>query len=327
MVYESIEIPIAPLAILLIEEDITLAERIMGCLVDEDFCVFKTDNLASAAQILDEQQIEVIIGDFSFGPQLVGTVSLLSDFAELCGTRSIVLILDTFRKSSVSTGWLEGRGMHVVYKGHGFLDEVFDILRKIAHQKTASLTSTLQNQGLMIDVNKRESHSKTVSPPEAQSQNAQTLSCFISYSHEDEEFARRLHSKMQTGGLRVWFAPEEMKGGEKLHEQIFSAIQGHDKLLLILSEKSIASEWVATEIRRARRVEREQHRRKLFPIRLVDFNRIQQWECFDADNGKDLAIELREYFIPDFSNWKDPDAFEAAFARLLKDLRAETETR
>jgi hypothetical protein len=36
-----------------------------------------------------------------------------------------------------------------------------------------------------------------------------------------------------------------------------------------------------------------------------------------------LAVELREYFIPDFSNWKSHDAFESAFVRLLKDLRAE----
>jgi len=31
---------------------------------------------------------------------------------------------------------------------------------------------------------------------------------------------------------------------------------------------------------------------------------------------------VREYFIPDFCTWKDHDAFEVAFARLLRDLRA-----
>jgi hypothetical protein len=31
---------------------------------------------------------------------------------------------------------------------------------------------------------------------------------------------------------------------------------------------------------------------------------------------------VREYFIPDFSNWKDHDSFEARFKRLLNDLRA-----
>jgi hypothetical protein len=36
-----------------------------------------------------------------------------------------------------------------------------------------------------------------------------------------------------------------------------------------------------------------------------------------------LAKQVREYFIPDFSNWKEHDAFEKAFERLLRDLRAE----
>ena len=51
---------------------------------------------------------------------------------------------------------------------------------------------------------------------------------------------------------------------------------------------------------------------------------MQPWvERFDADHGKDLAVEVREYFIPDFSAWKDNDPFEAAFTRLLRDLKAE----
>lgn len=39
--------------------------------------------------------------------------------------------------------------------------------------------------------------------------------------------------------------------------------------------------------------------------------------------AKDLAVEVREYFIPDFSTWKDHDSFEEAFWRLLRDLRAD----
>jgi uncharacterized protein YjbI with pentapeptide repeats len=150
----------------------------------------------------------------------------------------------------------------------------------------------------------------------------QFYSCFISYSHKDDEFAKRLYSRMRDEGLRVWYAPEEMKGGEKIHEQIFKAIQLHDRLLLLLSENSLQSEWVTTEIRKARKTEIEENRRKLFPIRLVDFETLKNWECFDADSGKDLAVEVREYFIPDFSNWKDHDSFEKSFDWLLRDLRA-----
>jgi TIR domain-containing protein/pentapeptide repeat protein len=147
-------------------------------------------------------------------------------------------------------------------------------------------------------------------------------SSFISYSSSDQNFANRLYADLQNKGVRCWFAPEEMKGGRKIHEQIFSAIQIYDKLLLVLSEHSLQSEWVRTEIRRARRAEREENRRKLFPIRLVDFDVIQKWECFDADSGKDLAVELREYYIPDFSNWEDHAAFDKAFDGLLRDLKA-----
>lgn len=78
-----------------------------------------------------------------------------------------------------------------------------------------------------------------------------------------------------------------------------------------------------TEIRKARKHERQSGKRKLFPVRLVDFATLRDWGCFDADSGKDLAVELREYFIPDFSHWKEHDQFEAAFARLLNALRAE----
>ena len=151
----------------------------------------------------------------------------------------------------------------------------------------------------------------------------QFYSCFISYSTKDEEFARRLYSRMRDEKLRVWFAPEEMKGGEKLHEQIERAIQLHDRLLIVLSENSMQSDWVITEIQRARKTEIEEDRRKLFPIAIVDFEKIKTWKCFDADTGKDLAKEVREYFIPDFSNWKNHDSFEKAFERLLRDLRAE----
>jgi TIR domain/Pentapeptide repeats (8 copies) len=149
----------------------------------------------------------------------------------------------------------------------------------------------------------------------------QFYSCFISYSTKDEEFARRLYSRMRDEKLRVWFAPEDVKGGQKLYEQIERAIQVHDRLLIVLSENSLQSKWVMTEIRRARKVELKENRRKLFPIRLVDYETLLAWECFDADTGEDLATEVRGYHIPDFSNWKEHDSFEEAFERLLRDLR------
>jgi hypothetical protein len=129
-------------------------------------------------------------------------------------------------------------------------------------------------------------------------QPVQYQSCFISYSSKDDEFARRLHEKMRGEKLRVWFAPEDMQGGKKLIEQIDRAIQVNDRLLLVLSEQSMKSEWVKIEIRKARQVELRDQLRKLFPIRLVSIGRLEKWKCL---------------------------AFESAFADLLRDLRAEAE--
>jgi TIR domain/Pentapeptide repeats (8 copies) len=147
-------------------------------------------------------------------------------------------------------------------------------------------------------------------------------SCFISYSSKDQDFAERLHADLQAKGVRCWFAPEEMKAGRKLHEQIDEAIRLHDKLLLILSEHSMSSNWVKSEIANAREREKREGKQLLFPITLVPFNVVKQWKLFDADIGIDSAREIREYFIPDFSNWKDHDSYQAAFQRLVKDLKA-----
>jgi len=146
-------------------------------------------------------------------------------------------------------------------------------------------------------------------------------SCFISYSTQDEEFAVRIYADLQSKGVRCWFAPEDVQGGKKLHEQIDEAIRLHDKLLLILSTHSMASEWVRTEIANARKREVRDRRRVLFPIRLAPFETLRDWECFDADTGKDSAREIREYFIPDFSKWKNHNSYQEAFNRLVADLK------
>jgi hypothetical protein len=62
----------------------------------------------------------------------------------------------------------------------------------------------------------------------------------------------------------------------------------------------------------------------LFPITVVPFERVRSWKLFDADTGIDSAREIREYFVPDFSNWKDHDSYTMAFERLVRDLKAQS---
>jgi hypothetical protein len=147
-------------------------------------------------------------------------------------------------------------------------------------------------------------------------------SCFISYSGKDEEFAKRIFADLQQEGVRCWFAPHHVQSGKKLHEQIDVAIRLHERLLLILSPDSINSEWVKTEIAKARKRGIKEGKRVLFPIRLnISYEQLQEWECFDADRGKDSAREIAEYYIPDFTKWKDHDQYQEEFKRLVRDLK------
>jgi len=50
---------------------------------------------------------------------------------------------------------------------------------------------------------------------------------------------------------------------------------------------------------------------------------LKEWECFDADSGRDIAQEIREYFIPDFSDWQKSGKFDHEFKKLCRDLRRE----
>lgn len=142
----------------------------------------------------------------------------------------------------------------------------------------------------------------------------QFYSCFISYANKDHAFAERLHADLQNKGVRCWFAPEDMKIGDQLRPRIDETIRIYDKLLLILSKASMASQWVEQEVETA--LEREQHQGTtvLFPVRIDETVMTQQtgWP----------ALIRRTRHIGDFRSWESYDAYQQAFARLLRDLTA-----
>jgi TIR domain/Pentapeptide repeats (8 copies) len=70
----------------------------------------------------------------------------------------------------------------------------------------------------------------------------QFYSIFISYSAKDTPFAERLYADLQNKGVRCWYAPEDLKIGEKIRVGIDQSIRVHDKLLLILSKNSVESQ-------------------------------------------------------------------------------------
>ena len=138
-------------------------------------------------------------------------------------------------------------------------------------------------------------------------------SCFISYSNNDQLFVERLYSDLQNKGVRCWFAPEDLKIGEKFRHRIDESIRTHDKLLLVLSQQSIQSKWVETELEAAFEKEQRGNATVLFPIRLDD----AVMECDQA-----WAAEIRRTrHIGDFTQWTDSTHYAVALQRLVRDLR------
>lgn len=137
-------------------------------------------------------------------------------------------------------------------------------------------------------------------------------SCFISYSSKDEGFAEKLHGDLEGKGVECWFAPEDMKIGDKIRQRIDDEIRQHGKLLLVLTQNSVASDWVESEVEAAFEKERQSKTTVLFPIRLDDAVMSTQaaW-----------AAEIRRTrHIGDFTKWQDAGAYDKGLVRLLRDL-------
>ena len=151
-------------------------------------------------------------------------------------------------------------------------------------------------------------------------------SVFISYSFEDTEFAHALNDRLRKGGIATWIASLDIEGGSTIIEQIRSNISKHDRVLLIVSPKSIESRWVTTEVREAVRLEIETGKKIIYPIRLAGMKQISEWRLFDADLGIAVAQRVREFFIPDFSEWRNAQKLDAMAQALILTL-CKTENR
>lgn len=139
--------------------------------------------------------------------------------------------------------------------------------------------------------------------------------CFISYSSKNQDFAEQLYADLQSKGVRCWFAPEDLKIGDKFWHHIDESIRLYDKLLVVLSEYSAQSDWVEREVMAALEKEK-QGKTVLFPITLDDVVK----GC-SAPWAADIR---RSRHIGDFRRWKDHDAYRNAFDRLLRDLKAQS---
>lgn len=150
-------------------------------------------------------------------------------------------------------------------------------------------------------------------------------SCFISYSHQDKSFAKRLHDQLQAKGIRCWLDDHQILPGDDIYDQVDRGIRMWDKVLLCCSQPSLTSWWVDNEVATAFNKEQQlmRDRKKkvlsLIPLNLDGYMFSDEWT-----SGK--RQQIKERLAADFTGWEtDNEKFEEQFERVVKALQTERE--
>jgi hypothetical protein len=129
---------------------------------------------------------------------------------------------------------------------------------------------------------------------------------FLSHSHHDKYFVRRLAHDLAGRGARIWLDEAEMLVGDSLIEKIRQGIDEMDYVAVVLSRHSVNSEWVRREVDVAMNQEIRGRRVKVLPLLIddselpgfllgklfADFRKSEAYE--DALNHVSQALELKD---------------------------------
>lgn len=71
---------------------------------------------------------------------------------------------------------------------------------------------------------------------------------FISHSSADIWIAEQIEKQIKAIGAKTWLDKKDLKGGDALVGEIIRGIDGCDEALVLVSPKSVKSQWVIYEI-------------------------------------------------------------------------------
>lgn len=86
---------------------------------------------------------------------------------------------------------------------------------------------------------------------------------FISYDHDDLEYVDRLAEWLRNAGISSWLDRGSLRTGDKWKEEITKAIEECGAFIVVMSPRSLDSEWVNKELTYA-----EDLKKPIFPLLL-----------------------------------------------------------
>lgn len=71
---------------------------------------------------------------------------------------------------------------------------------------------------------------------------------FLSHSSQDREITERVAATLRNHGIPVWYSATNIRGAQQWQDEIGKALKRCDFFIVLLSNQSIASEWVKREL-------------------------------------------------------------------------------
>ena len=115
---------------------------------------------------------------------------------------------------------------------------------------------------------------------------------FISYSHNDTDYAHKLAENLQRMGFEAWI-DERLDYGSQWPQELQKQLDSCSAFIVIMSPRSYASEWVQSELQRAKR--------KLKPIFPMLLEGDEPWLSVESTQYYDVRGEV----IPDSEFYSD----------------------
>ena len=162
---------------------------------------------------------------------------------------------------------LQGHSFHRVHTDEGY----WDFYRRLTDQPPVRPGPLGDAQRLPSLTPIPEPRLDTATPPE------QARKFFISYSRgdpNDENLARFLHSELTASGHQA-FIDISMRAGSNWVQAILERIEWCDRLVVLLSERSMRSEMMVQEVRLAHQQSERYGHPIILPVRVGYFGRLE----------------------------------------------------
>lgn len=122
---------------------------------------------------------------------------------------------------------------------------------------------------------------------------------FLSHSSNDRVIADSISETIKRHGIPVWYSPLNIMTSQQWHDEIGRALRRCDWFMVLVSDDSIASEWVKRELMYA--LSHNQYSDSIMPVIIGD--------C----DYEDLSWTLCSFQVIDYTN--NP---EHAFREILR---------